>query len=223
MLPLRASLACRRLPRRLSAPPFEAFNTSRRLSTLSADHTAPEFDLAAIRSELAVEHAHSAGSECRWDDASAPWHWLDREMSSNMAGEVGAVCIYDGAAAALSLRGTASAETLRFVDEHREAERRHLELIERLLPPHKHTRLLPMWRAAGFALGFAPALVSDRALFKTVEAVETFVEEHYGEQIGPLKVHGRCPQLVALLEHCCADEAHAGNERYPVEREDNDL
>mmetsp|Transcript_50165 Transcript_50165/g.166117 ORF Transcript_50165/g.166117 Transcript_50165/m.166117 type:complete len:104 (+) Transcript_50165:536-847(+) len=65
-----------------------------------------------------------------------------------------------------------------------------------------------MWRAAGFALGFAPALVSDRALFKTVEAVETFVEEHYGEQIGPLKVHGRCPQLVALLEHCCADEVH---------------
>ena len=64
------------------------------------------------------------------------------------------------------------------------------------------------WRAAGFSLGFAPALFSDRALFLTVEAVETFVEVHYQEQIKPLKQEGRCPQLVALLEHCCADEVH---------------
>lgn len=65
-----------------------------------------------------------------------------------------------------------------------------------------------MWRIAGFSLGFAPAFISDRALFMTVEAVETFVEEHYHEQIGSLRAHGRCPALLALLEHCCADEVH---------------
>ena len=42
----------------------------------------------------------------------------------------------------------------------------------------------------------------------TVQAVETFVEIHYNEQISPLVEHGRCPQLVALLVHCCADEVH---------------
>ena len=83
-----------------------------------------------------------------------------------------------------------------------------MDLFAALLPEHKHTRLLPIWRVAGFALGFVPAAYSDRALFKTVEAVETFVEIHYQEQIVPLKRHGRCPQLVELLEHCCADEVH---------------
>ena len=65
---------------------------------------------------------------------------------------------------------------------------------------------------AGFCLGFAPALVSDRWLFLTVEAVETFVEEHYTlEQIHPLRKQEAAvsaPHLIALLEHCCADEVH---------------
>ena len=98
--------------------------------------------------------------------------------------------------------------TLQFIESHRAAEQSHLDLFVALLPEHKQTRLLPLWRMAGFTLGLAPALVSDRALFLTVEAVETFVEAHYHEQIEPLRLHGRCPELVALLEHCCADEVH---------------
>lgn len=177
-------------------------------TALAAGHAPePDFDLVSIRAELAAEHAQH-GPPSPYADRSAPWLWLDREMSSNVAGETGAVCIYDGAATALRLRGNASTSTLAFVEEHRAAEQSHLDLFEGLLPKDKHTRLLPMWRAAGFALGFAPAIVSDRALFLTVQAVETFVEVHYHEQIEPLREHGRCPQLVALLEHCCADEVH---------------
>ena len=92
-----------------------------------------------------------------YDDAAAPWLWLDRELSSNIAGETGAVCIYDGAAFALSLRGSTSPSTLAFVEEHRAAEQSHLELFEALLPEHKRTRLLPIWRIAGFTLGFLPS------------------------------------------------------------------
>ena len=180
-----------------------------------------QFDLAAIRAEVEAEHARQQSelvtvhtprlqgvSESSYAQPAAPWHWLDRELSSNVAGETGAVCIYHGAAAALRLRGNASAKTLSFVAEHEATEQAHLDLFAELLPAHKHTRLLPIWRIAGFSLGFAPALVSDRALFVTVEAVETFVEEHYHEQIHPLREHGRCPELLALLEHCCADEVH---------------
>ena len=57
-----------------------------------------------------------------------------------------------------------------------------LDLFKALIPPHKHTILLPVWRVAGFTLGLLPTLAGDRALFVTVEAVETFVEEHYHEQ-----------------------------------------
>ena len=194
---------------------------------------APTFDLEAIRIEIIAEHSlantattapitspsASPPPSALYDSPSAQWHWLDRELSSNVAGETGAVCIYDGASSALAIRASMpnfaqtllsppQQATLDFVDEHRAAEQSHLDLFNELLPTHKHTRLLPMWRLAGFALGFAPALVSDKWLFRTVEAVETFVEEHYGEQIGPLRAHGRCPLLVELLEHCCADEVH---------------
>ena len=68
------------------------------------------------------------------------------------------------------------------IEEHRAAEQSHLDLFEALIPSTKHTRLLPVWKLAGFTLGFAPAMVSDRALFLTVEAVETFVEEHYQDR-----------------------------------------
>ena len=43
---------------------------------------------------------------------------------------------------------------------------------------------------------------------ETVEAVETFVEEHFQEQIVFLKSQNQCPHLVQLLEHCCEDEVH---------------
>lgn len=179
-------------------------------------HAPPQFDLAAIRAEIEAEHIRASGLPCTdhsaaqslYTSAASHWHWLDRELSSNVAGETGAVCIYDGAAAALRWRGKADESTLAFIEEHRAAEQSHLDLFEALIPSTKHTRLLPVWKLAGFTLGFAPAMVSDRALFLTVEAVETFVEEHYQDQIVPLREHGRCPELVALLEHCCADEIH---------------
>ena len=60
-----------------------------------------------------------------------------------------------------------------------------------LVPPHKHTVLLPAWRASGFALGFAPTLLlGPPALFATVRSVESFVEQHYGVQIRALKEDG---------------------------------
>ena len=181
---------------------------ARRRSTFAAACEPTTFDIASIRTEIVAEHANHSGNTIPYDEPSESWLWLDKELSSNMAGETGAVYIYAGAQAALQLRGDAAEATLAFVEEHRATELTHLELLEQLIPPHKHTRLLPAWRAAGFALGFAPALLSDRALFLTVEAVETFVEEHYGDQVAPLRASGRCPKLLELLEHCCADEVH---------------
>ena len=48
-----------------------------------------------------------------------------------------------------------------------------------------------------------------------MEAVEAFVVDHYSDQIRHLTAGGSdatraapaCPGLVALLQHCCADEA----------------
>lgn len=147
-----------------------------------------------------------------YQKSNATWHWLDRELSSNVAGETGAVYIYKGALAAMQLVPPQKEEALAFCQEHMENEAAHLRLFEAIVHKSKQTVLLPVWRMAGWTLGFLPTLIGgSRGLYVTVEAVETFVEEHYQEQIVPLKEQkGGCmsPELVRLLEHCCEDEVH---------------
>jgi ubiquinone biosynthesis monooxygenase Coq7 len=124
------------------------------------------------------------------------------------------VYIYRGAAAALATRRAASASdadataAAAFVAEHCATEEAHLALFDALLPrAQQRSRLLPAWRAAGYALGFVPTLAGGApALFATVEAVETFVEHHYAAQTTPLRAAGACPLLTTLLERCAADE-----------------
>lgn len=137
------------------------------------------------------------------------WHWLDRELSSNVAGETGAIHIYKGALAAMTIRSDLSKEAQEFCKSHMANESSHLFLFRSIVPNGKYTRLLPIWRLCGWTVGFLPTIFGgSKALYVTVEAVETFVEEHFQEQIVPLKKKGVSPELVHLLEHCCADEVH---------------
>ena len=180
----------------------------------------PQFDHVEIRNEIEnywftseantrwywCFSAHEASREYR--KPTAAWHWLDRELSSNMAGETGAVHIYKGALAALSIRPI-NDQVLEFCQSHMKNEMAHLDMFQSIVPKGKHTKLLPIWRMAGFTLGFFPTLLGgSQALYVTVEAVETFVEEHFQEQIVSLKKENVCPNLVQLLEHCCEDEVH---------------
>ncbi len=130
------------------------------------------------------------------------------ELASDHAGETGAVFIYRGAAAALQLRAR-DAAAASFVAQHEATEAQHLAYFESLLPVAHRSALLPAWKAAGFALGFLPtALGGSRWLYVTVEAVEAFVEEHYAAQTSNAELRRACPALVALLEHCAAEETH---------------
>ena len=91
---------------------------------------------------------------------------------------------------------------------HLSTEESHLALMTRLVPREHHTRLLPLWRIAGFSLGYLPVLVlGSQGLFRTIQYVETFVEVHYNEQIEWLELQGEeWRPLVEVLESCCADE-----------------
>jgi ubiquinone biosynthesis monooxygenase Coq7 len=51
-----------------------------------------------------------------------------------------------------------------------------------------------------------PALIGPRAVYATIEAVETFVDHHYEEQVQKLPAHGPGGALRALLMACQADE-----------------
>ena len=100
------------------------------------------------------------------------------DLRTDHAGETGAVMIYRGIIAT-----TRDAAVRVFAQEHLATEAAHLAAIELLLAPRHRSRLLPLWRAAGWLTGALPAWIGPRTLYATIEAVETFVDQHYTEQI----------------------------------------
>jgi ubiquinone biosynthesis monooxygenase Coq7 len=133
--------------------------------------------------------------------------WLDAELRSDHAGETGAVMIYRGILA--FCRDPAIRD---FATRHGATEQGHLDLIEAILPPSRRSLLLPIWRVAGFLTGALPALVGPYAVYATIDAVETFVDHHYQQQIDRLDEEAIHPDIRALLERCREEEVHHRDE-----------
>jgi ubiquinone biosynthesis monooxygenase Coq7 len=72
--------------------------------------------------------------------------------------------------------------------------------------------LLPLWQVAGWFTGFLPALFGSGAVYATIDAVETFVDCHYEEQIRKLPATGLAGALRSVLLACQADEVHHRDE-----------
>ena len=132
---------------------------------------------------------------------------LIADLRTDHAGETGAVMIYRGILAV-----TRDASVRHFARAHLAAEAGHLALIEPLLAPQHRSRLLPLWRTAGWLTGALPALIGPQAVYATIEAVETFVDQHYAQQIESIDRHdpgSNHPPLQALrvlLQTCRVDE-----------------
>ena len=132
---------------------------------------------------------------------------LIADLRTDHAGESGAVMIYRGILAATRDDGVR-----RFATKHLATEEGHLAEIEPLLTPRQRSRLLPLWRIAGWLTGALPALAGPRATYATVEAVETFVDGHYAEQIesigqhDPDRIRPALKSLHTLLQACRGDE-----------------
>ncbi len=136
--------------------------------------------------------------------------YLERELRSDHAGETGAVAIYQGISTIAAWRG--DAELLEFASQHGQTEAEHLRLIEAWFPPARRSRLLGPWRVAGWLTGALPALFGRRAVYATIAAVETFVDQHYQQQIDHLQSHGGPEGLLPLLLRCQSDELHHRDE-----------
>lgn len=129
------------------------------------------------------------------------------DLRSDHAGETGAVMIYRGILAC-----SRDAAVRDFAARHLETEAGHLRLLDGLLAPEQRSRLLPIWRVAGWLTGALPALVGPAAVQVTIEAVETFVDHHYQEQIDRLPETGEAGAVRALLEHCRLEEVEHRDE-----------
>ena len=137
----------------------------------------------------------------RADGATVYPKWLERELRSDHAGESGAVAVYRGILAV-----SRDPDVCAFARRHRATEVRHLAALERLLPKRRRSRLLPLWRAAGFVTGALPALFGPRAVYATVDAVESFVDGHYARQIDALDGAREWAELRRVLRACRQDE-----------------
>jgi ubiquinone biosynthesis monooxygenase Coq7 len=74
-------------------------------------------------------------------------------------------------------------------------------MAERRVRP---TALQPLWNVAGFALGAATALMSEKAALACTDAVETEIDRHYGRQLEDLGDDE--PELASDIADFRADE-----------------
>lgn len=108
---------------------------------------------------------------------------LDRIVRVDHAGEYGAVRIYEGQLAVLG--NSEKGDVIRHMAEQ---EREHLDKFSELIGERRvrPTALMPVWHAAGFALGAATALMGERAAMACTAAVEEVIDEHYAKQAAAL-------------------------------------
>jgi ubiquinone biosynthesis monooxygenase Coq7 len=85
-------------------------------------------------------------------------------------------------------------------------EERHLKRFDQLVAERRvrPTALQPVWNVAGFALGAATALISEKAALACTDAVETVIDRHYGEQLEALADDD--PELAADVARFRAEE-----------------
>jgi demethoxyubiquinone hydroxylase (CLK1/Coq7/Cat5 family) len=127
--------------------------------------------------------------------------WIVPAIRSDQAGETGAVQIYNA-----MLRFGRDRSLHPMLLEHLEQENRHLDALNALLPWKHRSRLLPVWRLAGYLTGLIPALLGTRWMLATIASVERFVDQHYKHQINALEAAGGHEALLEMLVRFRADE-----------------
>ncbi|MCL6683486.1 demethoxyubiquinone hydroxylase family protein [Sphingomonas alba] len=120
----------------------------------------------------------------------------------DQAGEYGATRIYAGQLAVIGQDRPAGRVIARMANQ----ERRHLERFDALMEERgvRPTALQPLWKVAGFALGAATALMSERAAMACTDAIETEIDRHYSRQLAELGDSD--PELSADIEAFRAEE-----------------
>ena len=123
------------------------------------------------------------------------------DLRTDHAGETGAVFIYKGI-----LLVSKEKEIIEFAKNHLLTEKKHLELIEKILPNNEKSKLLFLWKFLGLLTGLIPALIGKKLIYVTIFFVESFVEKHYDEQILKLRKKKKSTELIHLLEMLKNDE-----------------
>ena len=120
----------------------------------------------------------------------------------DQAGEYGATRIYAGQLAVLR----PNCAEAKLISRMASQEQRHLKRFDRLMSERRvrPTLLQPLWNVAGFALGAATALMSEKAAMACTDAVETEIDRHYGRQLD--EIGDDDPELATDIAEFRAEE-----------------
>ncbi len=137
-----------------------------------------------------------------------PWRPGDRRADTgsmlrvDQAGEYGATRIYAGQLAVLR----PNCPEAKLIARMAAQEERHLRRFNHLMAERRGrpTVLQPFWDVAGFALGAATALMSEKAALACTDAVETEIDRHYQQQLDELGADD--PELAADIAEFRAEE-----------------
>lgn len=126
----------------------------------------------------------------------------DSMLRVDQAGEYGATRIYAGQLAVLRRNCPEAKLVARMAAQ----EERHLKRFNQLVAERRvrPTALQPLWNVAGFALGAATALMSEKAALACTDAVETEIDRHYSGQLAALGDDD--PELARDIEDFRAEE-----------------
>jgi ubiquinone biosynthesis monooxygenase Coq7 len=144
---------------------------------------------------------------------------IESMLRVDQAGEYGATRIYAGQLAVMGTR-TPAARSIAAMALQEERHRKHFDamIAKRGVRP---TLLQPFWNIAGYGLGMATALIGPEAAMACTAAIETEIDNHYGEQLEALGDSD--PELSEAIADFRADEVEhkavavaAGAERAPA-------
>jgi len=149
-----------------------------------------------------------------WRRAERSASTLPQAVLANLrtghAAAVGAVQLYRGVLAVArdgELRAFAAA---RLASEVLQSYR-----LRRWLPASARSRLLPVWRVAGWTTGALTALLGTRVVIAMAAAIERFVDLHCAAQIEQLSSH---PELAELRATLVARRRRAATSVRPLQR-----
>ena len=126
----------------------------------------------------------------------------DAMIRVDQAGEYGATRIYAGQLAVLGDRHPAA----RAIHHMAAQEERHRAFFDAMIVKRgvRPTILQPFWHVAGFALGAVTAALGPEAAMACTAAVETEIDDHYGEQL--VALGDSDPELSAAIADFRAEE-----------------
>lgn len=148
-------------------------------------------------------------------------------MRVNLAGEYGAIRIYQGQIDALSRRG--ETKHLEKIKHMLAQEEEHLHFFQTNLIKNKvrPTIFHPLWHLLGYTLGYASARMGLKSAMACTVAVEEVIDKHYAHQLEKIDKNSNTELYEAIetfrqeeLEHrdialdCHAEEAIGYNFLY---------